>query len=528
MSHGASLSQAPGTTSESAHEWRDWAAFLAITLGSFVAILDIQIVASSLNEIRAGLSASTDEIQWVQTSYLIAEIIAIPLSGYLAPMLSTRVFYTFAAIGFTLSSVACGFSWSLGSMVVFRVLQGFLGGGLIPASFATMFLLFPDEKKRGLPQLLGGMTTMLAPAIGPTFGGYITDALSWRWLFLINFVPGIACALIVWATLDVDRPKPEMLKKLDLWSVLFLAVFLGGLEYTLDDGPRHDWFDQRSVLLCAIAALIGGSLFFWRGFRSDYPIIDLRAFRNRNFAVTSLVSAMLGVSIFTLVYITPVFLGQVRGYNPQQIGEVMMVQGLAMVIAAPFVMRLASVLDPRVSIGIGLLLVAAGSWTNSLLTADWGFSQFALSQSLRGSGLIFAFIPMTNLALGTLPRHELNNASALYTVTRNLGGAVGLAVVATLINQRNWTHWQALAESTRLSRPAVREGLSSMSAMLAPQLGAGSHAGAISMLAQQAYQQASTMTYGDMYFLLSISTALSVLLVPLIQKPRQSVEGVGH
>ncbi|MDB5978001.1 MAG: family efflux transporter permease subunit, partial [Nevskia sp.] len=315
MSHGATLPQAPTiTASDRARAWRDWAAFLAITLGSFVAILDIQIVASSLNEIRAGLSASTDEIQWVQTSYLIAEIIAIPLSGYLAPMLSTRVFYTIAAIGFTVSSVACGFSWSLGSMVVFRALQGFLGGGLIPASFATMFLLFPDEKKRNLPQLLGGMATMLAPAIGPTFGGYITDSLSWRWLFLINFVPGIACALIVWATLDVDRPKPEMLKKLDLWSVLFLAVFLGGLEYTLDDGPRHDWFDDRSVLLCAVAATVGGSLFFWRSFHSDHPIIDLRAFRNRNFAVTSLVSAMLGVSIFTLVYITPVFLGQVRGY----------------------------------------------------------------------------------------------------------------------------------------------------------------------------------------------------------------------
>lgn len=529
MSHGASIPQAHTTTAgDRARALRDWAAFLAITLGSFVAILDIQIVASSLNEIRAGLSASTDEIQWVQTSYLIAEIIAIPLSGYLAPMLSTRVFYTFAAIGFTLSSVACGFSWSLGSMVVFRALQGFLGGGLIPASFATMFLLFPDEKKRNLPQLLGGMATMLAPAIGPTFGGYITDSLSWRWLFLINFIPGIACAVIVWATLDVDRPKPEMLKKLDLWSVLFLALFLGGLEYTLDDGPRHDWFDDRSVLLCAIGALVGGSLFFWRSFRSDHPIIDLRAFRDRNFAVTSLVSAMLGVSIFTLVYITPVFLGQVRGYNPQQIGEVMMVQGLAMVLSAPLVMRMAMVLDPRVTIAIGLLLVAAGSWTNSLLTAEWGFAEFALSQGLRGAGLIFAFIPMTNLALGTLPRHELNNASALYTVTRNLGGAFGLAVVATLINQRNWTHWQALAESTRLSRPAVREALSGMGNMLAPQLGAGSKGGAIGMLAQQASQQALTMTYADMYFLLSISTALTVLLVPLIRKPQQGVEGMGH
>jgi DHA2 family multidrug resistance protein len=526
MNPSPSLTTAPADAA--ARERRDWIAFVAITLGSFVAILDIQIVASSLNEIRAGLSASTDEIQWVQTSYLIAEIIAIPLSGYLAPMLSTRVFYSIAAIGFTLSSVACGCAWSLGSMVLFRALQGFLGGGLIPASFATIYLLFPDEKRRNVPQLLGGMATMLAPAIGPTFGGYITDVLSWRWLFLINFVPGMACALIVWATLDVDRPQPEMLKKLDLWSVLFLALFLGGLEYTLDAGPRHDWFSDDNVTLCALTALVGGSLFFWRGFHSDHPIIDLRAFRNRNFAVTSMVSALLGVGIFTLIYITPVFLGEVRAYSSQQIGEVMMVQGMAMVLAAPLVVRMASLLDPRVTISIGLLLVALGTYTNALLTADWGFREFVLSQSLRGAGLIFAFIPMTNLALGTLARHELNNASALYTVTRNLGGALGLAVVATLINQRNWTHWQALAESTRLSRPGVRQALSGMSAMLGPRLGTGSKAGAISMLAQQAYQQMSAMTYGDMYLLLSIVTALSVLLVPLIQKPAQSVEGMGH
>src|SRR5262249_2226524 len=157
--------------------------------------LDIQIVASSIDQIRAGLSASADEIQWVQTSYLIAEIIAVPLSGYLAPILSTRVFFTVCAIGFTLSSLACGLAWDLGAMVVFRILQGFLGGGLLPSTFSVLFILFPTEKSRVVPQVVAGMTTMLAPAIGPTFGGWITDALSWRWLFLINFIPGIACAL---------------------------------------------------------------------------------------------------------------------------------------------------------------------------------------------------------------------------------------------------------------------------------------------------------------------------------------------
>jgi len=517
-----------GDQAARARRRRDWTAFLAITIGSFVAILDIQIVASSLNEIRAGLSASADEIQWVQTSYLIAEIIAIPLSGYLAPMLSTRVFYTIAAIGFTLSSLACGFAWSLGSMVLFRALQGFLGGGLIPASFATMFMLFPSEKERDLPQLLGGIATMLAPAIGPTFGGWITESLSWRWLFLINFIPGLACAFIVWATLDVDRPKRHLLKNLDLVGVLFMALFLGGLEYTLDDGPRHDWFDDNTVVICAVLALVGGVVFLWRGLRSEHPIVDLRAFHNRNFTITCLVSAVLGVSMFTLVYLTPLFLGQVGGYNPQQIGDIMMVQGLAMVVVAPLVMSVARRLDPRVTIVIGLVLVATGSWANTGLTADWSFAEFVLPQALRGAGMIFAFVPMTNLALGTLEPWELNNASALYTVTRNLGGAFGLAMVATLINQRSWTHWQALAESTRLSRPVVREALNGMSAALRPGLGGDSDAGAVGLLAQQAARQAATMSYSDMYLLLAVTTILSVLLVPLIRKPQREVGGMGH
>jgi DHA2 family multidrug resistance protein len=504
---------------DAARRRRDWIAFMAITVGSFVAILDVQIVASSIDQIRAGLSASVDEIQWVQTSYLIAEIIAIPLSGYLAPMMSTRVFFTIAAVGFTLSSLACGFAWNLASMIVFRALQGFLGGGLIPALFATLFLLFTNQRDRTLSQVVAGMTTLLAPAIGPTFGGWITDALSWRWLFLINFVPGIGCALVVWAMLDIDKPNPKMLKNLDIYGALFLAMFLGGLEYTLDDGPRHDWFDDGAVTASALLAVVGGTLFFWRAFAARQPIVDLRTFKDRNFAVTSLVSALLGISVFTLNYITPVFLAEVGGYNAQQIGSVMMVSGLIMILVSPLVIQLEKFLDPRVTIAIGVLLVAAGSYANTALTEDWGGAQFLLPQALRGAGMIFSFVPMTNLALGTLPPQELNNASGLYAATRNLGGAIGLAMVATLVNQRSWSHWQALAERTRMSRPAVHDWVAATSAALHPQLGRASEAGALALLARQATRQVATMTYSDMYLLLTAATLLAAVLIPLLRKP---------
>jgi DHA2 family multidrug resistance protein len=501
---------------------------MAITIGSFVAMLDIQIVASSLNQIQAGLSASVDEIQWVQTSYLIAEVVAVPLAGFLAPLLSTRVLYALSCLGFTVASMACAFAWNLPSMIVFRALQGFLGGGMLPASYAAMYMLFPDQKQLRLAQMVGGMASTLAPAIGPTFGGYITESLSWNWLFLINFIPGILCAVIVWNHLHVDQPRPELLNTLDRWSVVLMALFLGCLEYALDDGPRHDWFESQSIALCTGIAVVAGVLFFWRNFTVPGSIVDLRVFRNRNFALSSFISSLLGVSLFTLVYITPVFLGEVRGFNAQQIGEVMMVQGIALLLSAPLGAWISSALDPRLTIFSGLALYALGSYLNAALTGDWGFSEFVLPQLLRGAGLMISFIPMMNLALGTLPARDLNNASALFTVVRNLGGALGLAAVTTLINHRTWTHWQHLAEVTTLSRPAVRDALGGMETALAPSLGDAAPLGAVANLVQQAQLQAMTMTFADMYLIVAWCSALPLLVVPLIRKPERDVGMGGH
>ncbi len=506
---------------------REWLGFLAISMGSFIAILDIQIVASSINQIQAGLSASADEIQWVQTSYLIAEVIAIPLSGYMARLFSTRVYFTLSALGFTLASLLCACAWDLPSMVAFRILQGFLGGGMIPTAFAAMFLLFREDSRRALPQLVGGLMAILAPSLGPSLGGYITSIASWHWLFLVNLGPGLLCAYGVWTLVDIDRPKPEMLRLTDWPGLMFMALFLGGLTYTLDAGPRADWFADRSVALCASLGIGGGLLFFWRAFTSDHPIVDLRAFRNRNFALTSLVSVLLGMSMFTLNYLTPLFLGRVRGYDSLQIGEVLMIQGSSMFLAAPVVARLSRRMDPRLVIAIGVALAASGSWFNSQMTADWGYHEFILPQVLRGVGMIFAFIPMTNLALGTMKIEEVNNASGLYTLMRNIGGAIGLALVATRLNDRFQLHWQSINEALSVSRPVVREFIDSAGQLLAPGAADGSGIG-IAMLAQLARRQALTRAYNDMYLLLSVTVAATLLLVPLLVRPTAEVAGGAH
>lgn len=495
---------------------REWWGYLAISLGSFIAILDIQIVASSINQIQAGLSASADEIQWVQTAYLIAEVIAIPLSGYLSRLLSTRVYFCIAAAGFTVASLLCAMAWDLTSMIVFRSIQGFLGGGMIPCAFASMFLLFPEEKRRNLPQLIGGLMAIMAPSMGPSFGGYITSVASWHWLFLVNLVPGVICVWGVWANVDHDRPQPQIFKLTDWPGLVFMALFLGGLTYALDEGPRVDWFADRGVMVWALAGSIGALLFFWRVFHTDHPIVDLRAFRNRNFALTCLVSAVLGMSIFTLNYLTPLFLGRVRGYDSLQIGEVMMIQGVAMFFTAPLVGRMARRTDPRRVIAAGVVLAAMGSWLNGHMTADWGHAQFVLPQVLRGMGMICAFIPMTNLALGTMPPEQVKNASGLFTLMRNLGGAVGLATVATLLNERLWLHWLTMVELLRPERTAVREFLAQ------PGLPPG---GGTELLARLAQREALTMAYNDMYLLLAGAVAATLLLIPLIARPRPGTGG---
>lgn len=514
----AGLESLSSTAAQRERHLRDWLGYLAISLGTFIAILDIQIVASSINQIQAGLSASADEIQWVQTAYLIAEVIAIPLSGYLSRLLSTRVYFSIAAAGFTVASMLCACAWNLESMVAFRVIQGFLGGGMMPASFAAMFLMFPEAKRRQAPQLVGGLLTILAPSLGPSFGGYITGIASWHWLFLINIVPGVLCVWGVWTYVNHDKPEPGIFARTDWPGLLFMAAFLGGLTYTLDEGPRVDWFADQSVAICATLAVLGGALFFWRMFSTDHPIVDLHAFRNRNFAICCLISVVMGISIFTLNYLTPLFLGRVRGFDSLQIGEVLMIQGCAMFLAAPLVAKLSRLLDPRLVIALGVGLVVCGSFANGHMTADWGHAQFALPQALRGVGMILAFIPMTQLALGTLPAHEVKNASGLFMLMRNIGGAIGLASVATLLNDRLWLHWQSLATALKPERPAVRDFLAQTQASLPD--GAG-----IEMLARVAQQQALTMAYNDMYLLLALAVAMTLLLIPLIAKPQNPAAG---
>src|SRR5450432_3689722 len=258
-------------------------AFLIMVFGMFMSILDIQIVSASLSEIQAGLSASSSEVSWVQTAYLIAEVIAIPLSGFLSRALGTRILFAISAAGFTLSSLACGFTSSIEQMILWRAIQGFLGAGMIPTVFASAYTVFPRSKFHIVGPIIGLVAT-LAPTVGPTVGGFITDAMSWHWLFFINVVPGVFITVGVLALVDFDQPNLVLLDRFDWWGLFTMGGFLGSLEYVLEEGPQYEWLQDTSVAVCATVCAVSAIAFFYRVLTAEEPIVDIRTFTDRNFA----------------------------------------------------------------------------------------------------------------------------------------------------------------------------------------------------------------------------------------------------
>src|SRR5215467_3110495 len=500
-------------------------AFMTMCFGMFMAILDIQIVSSSLAEIQAGLSASADEIPWVQTAYLIAEVIAIPLSGFLSRALGTRTLFATAAAGFTIASVMCGLSSSMSSMIVWRAIQGFIGGGMVPTVFASAYLIFKVEQQKFVTPLIGLIAT-LAPTIGPTVGGYLTDALSWHWLFFINVIPGAAVTIVTLMLVDFDKPDLTLFNHFDWPGLIAMAGFLGALEYVLEEGPRNDWFEDQTIVMLAVVSAVSAVLFFARVLTAHTPIVDLRAFANRNFAVGSLFSFVLGIGLYGLTYLYPVYLAQVRGYNALMIGETMFVSGITMFVSAPVVGRLVAKFDPRLVLMAGFLLFAVGTLEMHYVTKDWDFWELFWPQIFRGVGLMFAMVPVTNAALGTLPVDRVKNASGLFNLTRNLGGAIGLAALNTIVNDRMDLHLARLHDAVNWSRGPATEMLATLTARF-HDFGSNAPAMALKQMSLMARREATVMSFSDVFLLLTVLFVALAALAVVMKRPAAVAAGAG-
>lgn len=508
-------------------EGRKIALFAVMAFGQFMALLDIQIVAGSLNSIQAGLSAGPDEIAWVQTAYLMAEIVMIPLSGFLSQAISTRWLFTISAGLFTLSSALCGFAWDIDSMILFRTIQGFTGGAMVPTVFATGFQLFAGPRQAMIPAILG-MVSTLAPTLGPSLGGWITDAASWRWLFFMNIVPGIAVTLLIPILGKVDAAKPALLRRIDWVHLAGLAVFLGALQYMLEEGPRHEWFTDTAVAGAAWLSFVGAVVFFERSFFSGAPIVSLAPLRNPTFGMACILNFVIGFGLYGATYLVPVFLGRVRGFSSLDIGTTVFVTGCFMFFGAPIAATLSRRVDQRYVIAVGFSLFAAGLYLFSAITSDWGFNELFVPQALRGFAILLCIVPAVGLSLSTVAPQELKAASGLFNVMRNLGGAVGIALVNTWLQDFARAHVQDLGAALGANPEHASEMVTGLTVWFGgvtpdPDI---ARAMAESEIARVVVQQAMSQAFQDVFTLMAGLFVVALVLVPFCRTRPASAASV--
>jgi len=495
--------------------------FALMAIGQFMALLDTQIVAASISDIQAGLAAAPDESSWVQTAYLIGEIVMIPLSGWLSRAFSTRWLFTASAASFTIASMVCGFAWNINAMITARAIQGFVGGAMIPTVFATGFALFTGKKRAMVPAILG-LLSSLAPTIGPTLGGWITDVLSWHWLFFVNLVPGLVLTFTIPFFEPIDEPDLSLLKKFDWIGLFLLAISLGSLEYVLEEGYRWNWLEDTVIRNFTWLAVVTSVLFIWRSLAYSSPIVDLRALKSRTFAVACLFIFITGFGLFGGVYVLPLFLARVAGYDARQIGEAVFVAGLSQVLIAPIVAKISQVADLRKMLFAGFTLFALGLYLNTGVTSQWQGGEFFWAQIIRGFALLLCIVPATTMALGALPPQQLKMASALFNTMRNLGGAIGIACINTWLNSRTNLHWSRIAEQMTTANLRAQSWLANVTAQVS---GSGADPGltshrALAILANEVRTEATTMAFADVFYLMAVLFLGAVIFIPLLERPK--------
>jgi DHA2 family multidrug resistance protein len=413
----------------------------------------------------------------------------------------------------------CGWAWNIDSMIAFRALQGFLGGSMIPLVFTTAFAYFAGPQRVVAAATIGGLAS-LAPTLGPTVGGWITDHYSWHWLFFINLVPGVFVTVVVPMLVKVDQPNLKLLRGADYFGMALMAVFLGSLEYTLEEGPRWNWLSDTTIATTAWLSGIAAVGFVWRSLTHAQPTVDLRALKDRNFALGCFFSFVAGIGIFATIYLTPVFLGRVRGFSALDIGLAVLSTGVFQLLSIPFYAWLANRVDLRWLMMAGLAAFGASMWFFAPITHDWGADQLLLPQAFRGAAQQFAVAPAVTLTLGGLAPERLKLASGLFNLMRNLGGAIGIAVCGTVLNDRGNLHFERLADSLHPGNLAMASLVDNTQAalmqqgMAAPQ----AHSAALERLWQLTFREAQTMAFSDAFLLIMAAFIIATLMVPLLRK----------
>jgi len=501
-----------------------WVITFTVTLATFMEALDSSIANVALPHIAGSLGSSYDEATWVLTSYLVSNAIVLPISGWISNRIGRKRFYMICVALFTLSSFLCGLATSLPMLIFFRVVQGMGGGGLQPSERAILADTFPPEK-RSVAFSLYGMAVVLAPAIGPTVGGWITDNYDWRWIFFLNIPVGIL-SLMLTSRIVEDPPYLKNVRKklgsIDGIGLGLLALTIASLQILLDKGQEDDWFSSRFIVTAAWIAGAGLVAFLYRELTTEHPIIDLKLYRKRNFAMTQFVMLLIGAALYSTTVMIPQFLQEVLGYTAEQAGLALSVGGLVLMVLFPIVGYIGQKVDPRLMITIGFCLMTLGIWRIGDLYLGITFWDAASWRVVMVLGMPFLFVPISLMSYVGVPQEKNNEVSGLTALARNIGGSVGISFITTMLTRRSQTHQQFLAAhvySSSTKYMALKQGIAG-----ALENRGYSAPDAATHSASQIYnimlQQAQTLAYIDTAHVLVVLTACLIPIGYLMKKPR--------
>lgn len=505
-----------------------WIAVLAAMIGSFMAILNIQITNASLLNIEGGIGTGVDNGSWISTSYLIGEIIVIPLTDYLSRVFSFRRYMLASATLFAMFSVACAFARDLPSMIALRGLQGFAGGVLIPMAFTLVLTKLP-KPQQPIGLAIFALSVTFAPAIGPTIGGYLTENYGWQTIFFINVVPTAVMVAALYLTLERQPMQFKLLKEGDWAGIITMAIGLSALQTVLEEGNKDDWFSSPFILRLAVIALVSLSAFVWIELTTEKPLIRLRLLLGRNFGIGTIAMTLVGFALFGSVYILPAYLGQAQGYNAEQIGSVLAWTGLPQLILIPLIPKLMQRFDTRYIAFTGLMIFAYSCFMNMAMSPDYAGDQLWIPNIVRAIGQAMVLTPLTSVMTADIAPQDVAAASGISNMLRNLGGAIGTAVLATVITKREQFHSNIIGQSVTLSREEVRTRIAQMTdyftahGMSDP---AAAHQQSIIALGKAVKRQALVMGFSDTFVVIGVVLVLAAIAVLLTRRAKGASSAV--
>jgi len=506
-----------------------WIAVFAAMVGAFMAILNIQITNASLLNIEGGIGTGVDNGSWISTSYLIGEIVVIPLTDYLSRVFSFRKIMLVHATLFAIFSVACAFTHDLPSMIAMRGLQGYFGGVLIPMAFTLVFTRLP-KAQQPIGLAMFALAVTFAPAIGPTIGGYLTENYGWQTIFFVNVIPTAIMVAMLYFTLERQPMQLGLLREGDWFGIATMAVGLAALQAVLEEGNKDDWFGSPFIVKLAAVAAISLSLFIANELIVEKPLLKLRLLTNRNFGMGTAAATFLGFGLFGSIYLLPAYLGQVQGYNAEQIGQVLAWTGLPQLILIPLVPKLMQRIDARYLAAFGILLFAISSFMNTTMSLDYSGDQFWIPNIVRAIGQALTLAPLSNVSLGSVAPQDAAAASGISNMMRNLGGAIGTAVLATIVTKREQFHSNIIGQSVDLGREEVRNRIAEMTNYFLSH-GVADHAAAhqqaIIALGRVVKRQALVLGFSDTFMVLGVVLLLSAAAILLTRKAKASAAGAG-